>query len=130
MSENFNLEIISPEKILLKTEATEVVLPSFEGQMTILKNHIALVTFLRPGLIEVHSNQEVVKYFVEEGTVEFKDNSLLILSSSAVNIKNLSLDLINGKIKRSEERLNLNEITDKEKYILSYKIQTLQEINL
>jgi F-type H+-transporting ATPase subunit epsilon len=130
MSENFNLEIISPEKILLKAEVTEVVLPSFEGQMTILKNHIALVTFLRPGLVEVHSKQEVAKYFVEEGTVEFKDNSLLILSSSAVNTKNLSLDLINEKIKRSEEKLNLSEITDKEKYILSYKIQTLQEINL
>ena len=86
MSDKFTIEIISPDKTILKSEANEVVIPSFEGQMGILKDHIPLITFLRPGLILV-KNQEEKKYFVEEGTVEFSDNNLLILSSTAKDFK-------------------------------------------
>ncbi|MDA9624974.1 ATP synthase F1 subunit epsilon [Candidatus Pelagibacter bacterium] len=129
MSENFVVEIISPDKTILKSEATEVTIPSYEGQMGILKDHIPLITFLRPGLVVINQNNVKTEFFVEDGTVEFVDNNLLILSSSANNIKNLDKSTIHTMLKNSEEKVNNNKITDKDKYLLSYKIDTLKEIN-
>ena len=80
MSENFNLEIISPDQTLFNSEVRETVIPAYEGAMTILKDHISLITFLRPGFIEVVSNNKVEKFYIEDGTVEFFNNNLLILS--------------------------------------------------
>ena len=128
MSENFNLEIISPDEMVLKCEADEVSIPSFEGQMTILKDHIALITYLRPGFIQVSNSNKKEVFFVEEGTVEFSKNNLLILSSTVINVKNLTGTIKENIIKNSTEKLNSSEINDKERYILSYKIESLKEI--
>ena len=128
MSESFNLEIISPNKTILKTEVAQVTIPSFEGLMTILKNHISLVTFLRPGFIEIQTSEGNEKLFIEEGTVEFNNNNLLILSSSTKNIKDLSKDEVNQMIEDSEEKFRNEKIRDKEKYILSHKLDVLKEI--
>jgi F-type H+-transporting ATPase subunit epsilon len=128
MSDKFIIEIITPEKTILKSEATEVTIPSFEGQMGILKNHIPLITFLRPGLILVQ-NQEQKKYFVEEGTVEFSDNNLLILTSTAKDLKNIEKNSINDLIEQAEKKLKDSTLSDKDKYVISYKIDTLKEIN-
>ena len=128
MSENFNLEIISPNKILISSETKQVIIPAFEGLMTILKDHISLVTFLRPGIIEVEINNEIEKFFVEEGTVEFSKNNLLILSSSVKNLKNLSNDEVNILLEKSKKEYSNNELSDKDKYILSYKLETLKNI--
>ena len=129
MAEKFNLEIISPDKTLLKKEVDQVIIPAFEGLMTILKNHISLVTFLRPGFIEVDTNNTIEKFYVEEGTVEFSNNQLLILSSTVVNVKDLSSKEISKMIEETKNQVNNNEIKDKQKYILSYKIEALQQIN-
>jgi len=129
MLENFSIQIISPDKSILKSEATGVTLPSYEGQMEILKDHIPLITFLRPGLITVRKNNEENIFFVEEGTVEFENNNLLVLSSTAINLEKLDKKFIEKTIKDSQEKFNNNVITDKEKYILSHKIETLKEIN-
>ncbi len=128
MSEKFTIEIITPEKLLLKTEAFEVIIPSYEGQMGIMKNHIPLITFLRPGLIIVKSENEK-KFYVEEGTIEFSDNNLLVLTSTAKETSVLEKNSLNNIITEAEKKLNSNETTDKEKYFLSYKIATLKEIN-
>tara|TARA_B100001996_G_scaffold229231_1_gene176669 strand:+ start:699 stop:1091 length:393 start_codon:yes stop_codon:yes gene_type:complete len=128
MSESFNLEIISPNKTILKTEVVQVTIPSFEGLMTILKNHISLVTFLRPGFVEVQTREGNEKLFIEEGTVEFNNNNLLILSSSAKNIKDLSKNEVKQMIEDSEEKFRNEKIRDKEKYILSHKLDVLKEI--
>ena len=128
MSDKFIIEIITPEKTILKSEATEVTIPSFEGQMGILKDHIPLITFLRPGLILVQ-NQEEKKYFVEEGTVEFSDNNLLILSSTVKDLKNIEKNSINDLIEQAEKKLKGSSLSDKDKYVISYKIDTLKEIN-
>jgi len=128
MSDKFIIEIITPEKTILKSEATEVTIPSFEGQMGILKDHIPLITFLRPGLILVQ-NQETKKYFVEEGTVEFSDNNLLILTSTAKDLKNIEKNSINDLIEQAEKKLKDSTLSDKDKYVISYKIDTLKEIN-
>ena len=96
MSENFAVEIISPDKSILKSEAAEVIIPSYEGQMGILKDHIPLITFLRPGLIIIRENNGEKKFFIEDGTVEFSNNSLLILTSTAKSVDSLeknSIDL-------------------------------------
>ena len=129
MSENFAVEIISPDTTILKSEASEVTIPSFEGQMGILKNHIPLITFLRPGLVTIRQNKEEKKFFIEEGTVEFSNNNLLILTSTAKNLDSLDKNLIDTIIRDSQEKIKINEINDKEKYLLSYKIDTLKEIN-
>ena len=127
MPDVFTVEIITPDQTILKSEANEVVIPSFEGQMGILKDHIPLITFLRPGIILI-KNQEEKKYFVEEGTIEFSNNNLLILTSSAKNLKNFDKKTIDDLINKAETELKDNS-TDKEKYIASYKIDTLKEIN-
>ena len=129
MPENFNLEIISPDQTLFNSEVRETVIPAYEGMMTILKDHISLITFLRPGFIEVVSNNKVEKFYIEDGTVEFFNNKLLILSSSAIQIKNLTKSNIEKMLEDSKTLLQNSEIKDKERYILNYKIDALQEIN-
>tara|TARA_B110000967_G_scaffold204815_1_gene248053 strand:+ start:294 stop:683 length:390 start_codon:yes stop_codon:yes gene_type:complete len=129
MSENFNLEIISPDQTVLNSEAKQVVIPAYEGMMTILKDHISLITFLRPGFIDVEINNKDSKFYVEDGTVEFFDNKLLILSSSVIQVEKLTKDSIEKMIEESKVLLQNSEIKDKEKYILSYKINLLQEIS-
>ena len=127
MSNKFKVEIISPEQKILSTEASEVTIPSYEGQMGILKDHIPLITFLRPGFISVQ-NQVESKYFVEEGTVEFSANSLLILTSSAKDLKNLQKIFINNLLEEAERKIKDENSTDKEKFVLSHKVQSLREI--
>ena len=127
MSDKFKVEIISPDQEILNTEASEVTIPSYEGQMGILKDHIPLITFLRPGFISV-KNQVESKYFVEEGTVEFSDNSLLILTSSAKDLKNLQKNSINNLLEEAERKIKDENSTDKEKFVLSHKVQSLREI--
>ena len=128
MSEKFNLEIISPDKTIIKSEVNQVTIPSYEGLMTVLKDHINLVTFLRPGFIVINDDKKD-EFFVEEGTVEFLNNTLLILSSTIKNIKNLTKNEILKMIEKSEADFKKNDINDKEKYILSYKLETLKQIN-
>lgn len=129
MSENFHLEIISPDQTLIKSEVKQVTIPAFEGLMTILKDHISLVTFLRPGFIEAKIENNIEKFYVEEGTVEFSNNQLLILSSTVVNVKDLPNNDISKMINDTKSQLSNNEIKDKQRYILNYKIDTLQQIN-
>ena len=129
MSENFAVEIISPDKSILKSEAVEVTIPSYEGQMGILKDHIPLITFLRPGLITIKENSGEKIFFIEDGTVEFSNNSLLILTSTAKSVDSLEKNSIDTIIKNSQEKISKGEISDKERYLLSYKIETLREIN-
>ena len=128
MSEKFTIEIISPDRSIIKTETSEVVIPSFEGEMGILKDHIPLITFLRPGLINIKTNTDQ-KFFVEEGTVEFSNNNLLILTSTAKEVTKMNKKFIDTLISESEKKLDKNEITDKERYLLSYKLETLRKIN-
>ena len=128
MSEKFTIEIISPDRSIIKTETSEVVIPSFEGEMGILKDHIPLITFLRPGLINIKTNTDQ-KFFVEEGTVEFSNNNLLILTSTAKEVTKMNKKFIDTLISESEKKLNNNEINDKERYLLSYKLETLRNIN-
>ena len=129
MSENFAVEIISPDKSILKSEATEVTIPSYEGQMGILKDHIPLITFLRPGLIVIKENSLEKKFFIEDGTVEFSNNNLLILTSTAKNLDNLDKNSLDVIIKNSEEKISKDGLSDKERYLLSYKIDILKEIS-
>ena len=127
MSDKFTVEIISPDQTILKQETNEVIIPSFEGEMGILNNHIPLITFLRPGIVVIKAEDEK-KYFIEEGTVEFSNNNLLILTSTARNLANLDKSKINELLQKAEANLN-TESTDKEKYVASYKLETLKEIS-
>ena len=127
MSDKFTVEIISPDQTILKQEASEVVIPSFEGQMGILNNHIPLITFLRPGIITIKAEGEK-EYYVEEGTVEFSNNNLLILTSTAKDVADLDKSQINDLIQKAEANLNAQS-TDKERYVASYKLETLKEIS-
>ena len=127
MSDKFTVEIIIPNKTILKAETNEVTIPSYEGQMGILKDHIPLITFLRPGIISLQDQEK--KYYVEEGTVEFSNNNLLILTSTARNLADFNHSSIEDLISIAESQLSDNNSSDKEKYKLSYKISTLKEIN-
>jgi ATP synthase F1 epsilon subunit len=130
MSENFNLEIILPEKILLKDQITSATIPSFEGDMTILKDHISLIVILRPGIIKIFGSKKA-EYFVEEGAVEFSNNNLIILSSTILDVKELSRDQISKMIDDCKNQLNNKSgLDDKTNYVISHKIDALSRINL
>ena len=126
MPEEYKVEIISPDKSIYSGQTDETVLPCFEGQVTILKNHIPLITFLRPGIIEIGKDE---KFYTEDGTVEFSENNLLILSATVKNFKNINSEQINSMIKETETKLSANQVSDKQKYILNYKIDTLKQIS-
>jgi len=128
MDENFNIEIISPEKKLFAEKVKSVTIPSFEGEMTILADHISIITFLRPGVININENKK--KYFVEEGTVEFSKNNLTILSSTIIDLDNLTKDAISSMLEDSKKELNQENIDDKKRYIISHKIDCLSQISL
>jgi F-type H+-transporting ATPase subunit epsilon len=129
MSEKFTVEIITPDRSILKSEASEVTIPSYEGQMGILKDHTPLITFLRPGILSINENNEKKLFFVEEGTVEFINNNLLILSTTIKSLKDLNKNSIDLLIQNSQKQMSNVDISDKEKYLLSHKIDTLREIN-
>lgn len=127
MSLNFNLEIISPDKKIFVGETSEIIIPGFEGYMTVLKEHIPFITFLRPGIIDGKNLPDQI--FVEEGTVEFSKNKLLILSSTAIFLKELQKDKRDSLRQEAKKLLLGNNISDKQRYILSYKVDTLKQIN-
>ena len=129
MSDKFIVEIISPDQTILKQETSEVIIPSFEGQMGILKDHISLITFLRPGFILIKGEKEK-KYYVEEGTVEFSNNNLTILSSTIIEVSALSSEKISKMIEDGKNQLNQENLDDKTRYVVSHKIDCLSRINL
>ena len=131
MEENFKLEITSPEKIVFSGEVKMVTLPSFEGDMGILKNHISIITFLRPGILKVKlDNENFEEFFVQDGTVEFFENVLSILSASVLNLKNVSKDFINSVNKDTENKLANKDISNHERYILNCKLNVLNQIRV
>ncbi len=130
MSEGFNIEIINPEKsFLLKENVSEVVIPAFEGEMGILKDHISIISFLKPGIIKVFTGAEEEKFYVEDGIVEFKDNFLSILTSSVFNLKNVDKTHVSNSIKEAEKELTKDEIDDQKKFLLNSKLEILKSIN-
>jgi len=131
MEDNFNLEIISPERIIFSDEAKMVTLPSYEGDMSILKNHISIITLLRPGIIRVQKNDGNFKeFFVQDGTVEYFNDSLVVLSASAINVKDLSKEFVDNLNKVTRDKLADKNITDHDRYVLNHKIDELKEIRV
>ncbi len=128
MSDKFTVEIISPNKSIIKTETKEVNIPSYEGEIGILKDHIPLITFLRPGLVSIVEDNSTKKFFIEEGIVEFSNNQLLILSSTVKKLEDIEKKSIDEIISSSQKLMDKDGITDKERYLLSYKIDTLKSI--
>jgi len=131
MENKFQVEIISPEKIIFSNKTDMVTLPSYEGDMSILKNHISIITFLRPGIIRVKINDEsFLEFFVEDGTVEFFNDNLVILSTSAIKTKDLSKENIETLNNTTQDKLSKKDITDHDRYILNHKLDVLKNIRL
>ena len=131
MENKFKLEIISPEKIIFSGDASMVTLPSYEGDMSILKHHISIITFLRPGIIKVEKSEaNFEKFFVEDGTIEYFNDSLIVLSNSAKNVKDLSKDFLDNLNRDTETKLLEKNITDHDRYVLNHKLDIIKEIRL
>jgi len=131
MSEEFKIEIVNPEQsFLTKEDVTEVVVPAFEGEMGILKDHISIISFLKPGIIKILSKSEENKYFVEDGIIEFKDNHLSILTSSIYKISDLDRNKIDQIVKDAEKESNSDNIDDQKKYLIDQKIEVLKNLSL
>ena len=130
MSEEFKIEIVNPDKSFLsKEDVTEVVVPAFEGEMGILKDHISIISFLKPGIITIQAKSGVEKYYVEDGIVEFKNNSLSVLTSSIFNLKDIEKNKLQDLLKIAEEEANKTEISDELKYLADQKVETLKSFN-
>tara|TARA_Y100000590_G_scaffold289137_1_gene325520 strand:- start:1201 stop:1596 length:396 start_codon:yes stop_codon:yes gene_type:complete len=131
MEENFKFEIISPEKIIFSDNTKMAVLPSYEGDMSILKNHISIITFLRPGIIKVQKKMgDFDNFFVQDGTVEYFNDNLVVLSSSAINKKDLSKEFLDNLNKDIEEKLKDKDINDHERYVLNHKLDVIKNIRV
>tara|TARA_B100001741_G_scaffold64911_1_gene51288 strand:- start:1305 stop:1703 length:399 start_codon:yes stop_codon:yes gene_type:complete len=131
MSDTFNIEIVNPEKSFLKKEnVSEVVVPAFEGELGILKDHISIISFLKPGIIKIFSGAEEERFYIDDGIVEFKDNSLSILTSSIFDIKNLDKNHISNSISEAEKELSSNEIDDQKRFLLNHKVEVLKSLSL
>ena len=130
MSEEFKIEIVNPEKSFLsKEDVTEVVVPAFEGEMGILKDHISIISFLKPGIIKIFSKSGEENYYVEDGIVEFKNNNLSVLTSFIFDLKDIDKDKVNELLKQAEEHSKNSAITDQNKYLVDQKIDVLKTIN-
>ena len=130
MSEEFKVEIVNPEKsFLMKDDVSEVVVPAFEGEMGILKDHISIISFLKPGILKILSSSSTEEYYVEDGIVEFKDNSLSILTSSIFNIKDANKNHISTTISEAEKELTSDEIDDQKRFLLNQKIEVLKSLS-
>ena len=130
MSEEFKIEIVNPERSFLsKKDVTEVVIPAFEGEMGILKDHISIISLLKPGIIKIFSKPGEEKYYVEDGIVEFKDNNLSILTSSIFSLSNMDRNKVEQILKEAENEKNNSEIDDQKRYLLNQKIDTLKSIS-
>ena len=131
MEDNFKLEIISPEKIIFSDKATMVTLPSYEGDMSVLKHHIPIITFLRPGIIKIQKNDgNFEEFFVQDGIVEYFNDSLVALSVSAINVKNVSKEFLDNLNKDTKDKLTDKDITDHDRYVLNHKLNILKEIRV
>ena len=131
MEDNFKIEIIIPEKIIFSDETKMVTLPSYEGDMSILKNHISIITLLRPGIIKVQKNDKNFKeFFVQDGTVEYFNDSLVVLSTSAISVKDLSREFVDNLNKDIQDKLADKNITDHDRYVLNHKLDVLKEIRV
>ncbi len=130
MSEEFKIEIVNPDKSFLsKEDVTEVVVPAFEGEMGILKNHISIISFLKPGIITIQAKSGEEKYYVEDGIVEFKNNNLSLLTSFILNLKDIGKNKLQELLKIAEEEANKTEISDESKYLADQKVETLKLLN-
>ena len=130
MSEEFKIEIVNPEKSFLsKDDVTEVIVPAFEGEMGILKDHIPIISFLKPGIITIFSKSGEDKFYIEDGIIEFKNNDLSVLTSSIFNLREIEKSKIQDLIKTAEEESNKPEISDQSKYLADQKIEVLKTLN-
>ena len=130
MSEEFKIEIVNPEKsFLVKEDVLEVVVPAFEGEMGILKDHISIISFLKPGIIKVFSKSGDENYYVEDGIIEFKNNNLSILTSTIFAVANLDKSKQSDLLKKAEEEASKAEISDQAKYLADQKVEVLRSIN-
>ena len=130
MSEEFKIEIVNPEKsFLVKEDVLEVVVPAFEGEMGILKDHISIISFLKPGVIKIFSKSGYENYYVEDGIVEFKNNNLSILTSTIFNVVDMDKSKKEDLLKRAEEEANKPEINDQSKYLADQKIEVLKSLS-
>ena len=130
MGEEFKIEIVNPEKSFLsKEDVTEVVVPAFEGEMGILKDHISIISFLKPGILTIYTKLGEEKFYVEDGIVEFKNNNLSVLTSSIFNLKEIEKNKLQDLLKKAEEEANKDEINDQAKYLADQKIEVLRSLN-
>ena len=130
MSEDFKIEIVNPEKSFLsKEDVIEVVIPAFEGEMGILKDHISIISFLKPGIIKIFSKSGDENYYVEDGIVEFKNNNLSILTSTIFNVADMDKSKQDDLLKKAEEESNKTEISDQSKYLADQKVEVLKTLN-
>jgi|TARA_B100001179_G_scaffold188132_1_gene144339 ATP synthase F1 epsilon subunit len=130
MSEEFKIEIVNPERSFLsKKDVTEVVIPAFEGEMGILKDHISIISFLKPGIIKIFSKNNEEKFYVEDGIVEFKDNSLSILTSSIFGLDKIDKDYVSQSIQNAEKELLDKNVEDQKRFLISQKIDVLKSIS-
>ena len=130
MSEEFKVEIVNPEKsFLVKDDVSEVVVPAFEGEMGILKDHISIISFLKPGIIKILSKSGDENYYVEDGIVEFKNNNLSILTSTIFNLADMDKSRQQDLLKQAEEEANKTDIKDQSKYLADQKVQVLKTLN-
>ena len=130
MNDEFKIEIINPDKLFLsKDDVIEVIIPAFEGEMGILKDHISIISFLKPGIIKILSKNSEENFFIEDGIIEFKDNNLSVLTSSIIDLQKIEKSRLQELLSNAEKEVSRTEINDQTKYLLDQKVEVLKSLN-
>ncbi len=118
MSETIQVDIVTPEKkIFSENNVLSVNVPGIEGDLEILSNHIPIITFLKPGRINIEAEGSKKSFFISDGVLEFNSNVLTILVSEIFDtmvIDNTTLEYLRNKSKEKSQRQNQ---TDNEAYL-------------
>ena len=130
MSEDFKVDIVNPDRSFFSNDKVkEIVVPAVEGDMGILKDHIPIISFLKRGIIFLSTNEGLQKFYVEDGIIEFRDNTLSILTSTIIDLKNIDKSFIDNNIKDAEKQLENSDLNDQARFLMSQKINVLRTIN-
>ena len=107
MADTFNLELVSPEKLLLSRPVEMVTIPAWEGEMGILPKHAPMIVALRGGLIKVREGgRDTESLFVAGGFAEITPDRVTVLADEATPVAELSRADAEGRLTQAEAELN------------------------
>lgn len=118
MNETIQVDIVTPEKkIFSENDIVSVTVPGIEGEMGILYNHIPIISFLKPGTINIETKNKETKFFIADGVLEFNNNIVTILASEIYDLTTINAFTIDQLKQKSKEKIQKENQTDNDIFL-------------